>query len=142
MGEAKPLAIQVAIGIVRREGRLAVGRRRAGAALEGFAEFPGGKIEPGENPRDAVRRECAEELGIDVRVLAERTVVRHRYEHGLVELHFFDCEPAGPADPLREPFEWTPLARVLELDFPPANAEVLDSLRQECQPHQDDGRGS
>lgn len=64
-------------------------RRPPGKAYEGFWEFPGGKIEAGEQPLDAVRRELHEELDIDV-IEAYPWITRyHRYEHANVALQFF-----------------------------------------------------
>lgn len=112
------------------EGRFLV-RQRTGPPLAGYWEFPGGKCEPGESPREAADRECLEELGFAV-VLADRPrrVVVHDYPHGRLELHFFDARPAsddaGPdAD---SPFQWVPSKKLTNLRFPEANAEVLADL--------------
>lgn len=56
----------VVAGAARRAGRLLLTRRPDGGAHAGFWELPGGKVEPGETPRDALVREWKEELGVDV----------------------------------------------------------------------------
>ena len=73
----------VVAGIVERDGQALACRRRADGAHPLKWEFPGGKVEPGETPADALRRELEEELGIDAEVGAEVT----RYEY---------CYPGKP----------------------------------------------
>lgn len=63
----KPTTL-VTAAIVAREGRVLINQRPAGSAFAGQWEFPGGKVEAGEDPRDALRRECHEELGCEVEV--------------------------------------------------------------------------
>src|SRR4051812_46830278 len=59
----------VAIAVVEHDGKSLVGERPAGVALAGFAEFPGGKVEPGESPEAAAVRECIEESGLQVEIV-------------------------------------------------------------------------
>jgi 8-oxo-dGTP diphosphatase len=81
---------QVVAAVMLREGRVLICQRRED---QGFAlqwEFPGGKVEPGEELTAALVRELREELGIDAVVEHEIASVRHQYAEGLgVELHFF-----------------------------------------------------
>lgn len=58
--------VVVAAALVDRDGRLLVQQRPDGLSMAGLWEFPGGKVEPGETPEQALIRELAEELGIDV----------------------------------------------------------------------------
>ena len=85
---------RVAIALVRRGNRFLVGTRPEGLPLAGCREFPGGKCEPGEAADETARRECMEETGLDVVTGSLRRVVRHAYPHALVELYYWDCEPA------------------------------------------------
>lgn len=62
----KTSLVVVAAALVDRDGRLLVQQRPDGLSMAGLWEFPGGKIEPGETPEQALIRELAEELGIDV----------------------------------------------------------------------------
>lgn len=123
---------RVAIGLVWREECLLVGVRPEGVPLAGYCEFPGGKCEPGEEPAAAVVREIAEETGLSVRVTRLRQCIEHDYPHGKLELSFFDCELDADTSTSPEPnapFGWRPLQEVIELPFPPANVEILTSLR-------------
>src|SRR5581483_4958881 len=101
-------SIQVAAGLIARNGRYLITRRRAGVHLEGVWEFPGGKREPGESLEDCLRRELHEELGIEITEPVPYRVVRHEYPDKNVELYFFFCAiKEGEAQALGcEEFRW------------------------------------
>ncbi len=61
-------SIIVVAGVLEREGRFLIGQRMAGDRHALKWEFPGGKVEPGESPKEALRRELREELGIEARI--------------------------------------------------------------------------
>jgi 8-oxo-dGTP diphosphatase len=84
--------IRVAAAVVRRGDRVLMTRRPPGGPLGLRWEFPGGKIEPGESPEQALVRELREELGVGATAHEALAVETHEYEHGLkVELHFLRC---------------------------------------------------
>src|SRR5205085_11354747 len=83
--------VDVAIGLVWRDGRLLIARRPAGVHLGGLWEFPGGKIEPGETPEACILRELREEVGIEAEVNGEREVIFFTYPERSVRLHPLDC---------------------------------------------------
>lgn len=72
--------VLVAAAIVVEDGRVLVSQRKPGTHLAGKWEFPGGKVQSGEDPRDALRRELDEELGIEVTVGEVVDVTFHRYD--------------------------------------------------------------
>ena len=78
----------IAVAVVEHRGKYLIGRRPEGAALAGLWEFPGGKVEPGESPADAARRECLEETGLDVVVGAPYPEVVQQYDHDRVRSAF------------------------------------------------------
>jgi A/G-specific adenine glycosylase len=78
-------------GVVRRGGRVLIGRRPEGALLGGLWEFPGGKCRSRETPGACLRRELQEELGIDVELGGFLGVFRHQYTHFSVTMHAFEC---------------------------------------------------
>jgi len=81
---------QVAAGLILREGKLLICQRTRHQPMPLKWEFPGGKIEHGEQPTDALRRELDEELGIDATVGDELVRIKHIYRNGgAVELRFF-----------------------------------------------------
>ncbi len=81
---------QVAAGLIVRAGKLLICQRTKHQPMPLKWEFPGGKIEHGEQPIDALRRELEEELGIHAKVGDELVRVRHTYRNGgAIELRFF-----------------------------------------------------
>jgi 8-oxo-dGTP diphosphatase len=116
--------------IVAPDGRVLLAQRPPGKAYAGYWEFPGGKIEPGESPRQALARELHEELGIAVHRAAPWLVQRYRYPHAHVELHFFrvfewNGEPVGHDG---QAFAWQVPGRFEVLPLLPANTFVMRAL--------------
>lgn len=82
--------IDVAVGILMKpNGDVLLGCRPAGKPYAGYWEFPGGKVEAGESVVDALRREFAEEIGVQVISAEPWCCVEHVYPHAHVRLHFF-----------------------------------------------------
>ncbi len=82
--------VEVAAAIIERpDGAFLMASRPAGKAYAGWWEFPGGKVEAGETPREALERELAEELGIAVGQAYPWLTRDYDYEHARVRLHFF-----------------------------------------------------
>src|SRR5438552_10724100 len=81
---------RVVAALIMRDGKLLVCQRTRHQTMPLKWEFPGGKIEEGEQPRDALRREIDEELGIEARIGEEVARIRHAYKNGgTVELRFY-----------------------------------------------------
>ena len=80
----------VAAALIVRGGEVLIGQRRPDQPMAMLWEFPGGKIEAGESPEEALARELDEELGIRAIIGPRVTHVRHNYRHGgAVDLQFF-----------------------------------------------------
>jgi 8-oxo-dGTP diphosphatase len=123
-----PPPTQIAVAVVEDRGKYLVGQRPDTAPLAGFWEFPGGKVEPGETPQAAARRECREETGLAVDVVHEYPAADYEYAHGRVRLRFFACRPSRGSGPPRPPFRWVAAEELSQYPFPPANAELLRIL--------------
>lgn len=119
----------IAVAVVEHQGNYLIGQRPAGIPLAGYWEFPGGKVELGESPKDAAVRECQEETGLRIQVIGEYEPRSHRYEHGDVVVHFFRCKVDDEVhtNPL-SPFQWVDRQRLSDYRFPEANADLLKIL--------------
>ncbi len=110
----------VSAGIIYRGGRVLVGQRRAGDRHPYKWEFPGGKVEYGESPQDALVRELSEELQIDATIGSELARYEHDYPSGSrVHLLFFAVHDFS-GEPMARVFEqicWTELEALPSLDF-------------------------
>jgi 8-oxo-dGTP diphosphatase len=81
---------QVVAALILRDGKVLICQRTRHQTMPLKWEFPGGKIEEGEQPRDALRRELDEELGIEANIREEVARIRHEYPNGgTIELRFF-----------------------------------------------------
>ena len=81
---------RVVAALIQKDGKLLVCQRTRHQTMPLKWEFPGGKIEDGEQPRDALRRELEEELGVLATIGDEVARIRHEYpNHAMVELRFF-----------------------------------------------------
>lgn len=124
--------ITVVAAVIERGERFLVTRRGPGAHLEGYWEFPGGKCEEAESLETCLQRELGEELGVQAVVSRELLRVDHPYPERIVELHFFACELNGEPRPmLGQEMKWATRAELELLDFPPADAELIERLRAE-----------
>ncbi|MEP7275486.1 MAG: Nudix family hydrolase [Betaproteobacteria bacterium] len=116
--------------ILRSDGRVLLAQRPPGKPYEGYWEFPGGKLEPGETPALALARELREELGIAVTRAAPWLTQRFVYPHAHVELNFFrvfawNGEPFGRDG---QAFAWQTPGAFDVAPLLPANTRVLAAL--------------
>jgi mutator protein MutT len=118
----------IAVAVVEHRDRFLVGRRPEGAPLGGYAEFPGGKVLPGETPEAAAARECLEETGLPCTVGEPYPEVVHHYAHDRLRLCFFACAPVDPSAEPKPPFRWVERAELASLKFPEANGALIELL--------------
>lgn len=119
--------------VVWRDGRVLIARRPEDGLLGGLWEFPGGKVEPGENAADAARREVREELGVDAELVGSADTVHHAYSHFRITLHLFHARwlaggPAsGPTAVAASP-RWVCPSELDRYAFPAANRSFIQRL--------------
>jgi 8-oxo-dGTP diphosphatase len=124
------LWIPVVAGFIKKNDTVLLGCRPEGHALAGKWEFPGGKIELGETPEQALKRELKEELDIDADIGAIRLANTHAYNDRGVILLFFDV-PFWKGEPKAKhhsELKWAPPESLRELDIPEANQRILKEL--------------
>jgi 8-oxo-dGTP diphosphatase len=121
--------VVVTAAVIERDGCFLVTRRLRGTHLEGLWEFPGGKCDEGESLASCLAREIDEELEVEARVGPEVYTTTHAYPERVVELHFFRCDLVGePIPTLGQQMRWVPAEALALLEFPPADAELIEML--------------
>jgi 8-oxo-dGTP diphosphatase len=121
----------VAAALIVRGDEVLICQRRPDQPMALQWEFPGGKIEPGETPEQALARELDEELGIQATIGPKVTHVRHNYRHGgAVDLQFFAVrEFSGELENrIFAQLRWTRLEDLLEYDFLAADRGLIRDL--------------
>lgn len=121
--------IHVACAIIERDGMVLAAQRSSAMSLPLKWEFPGGKIEPGENSDECLRRELVEELGIRVKVKRVLPPHTHRYPTFTVTLYPFVCSMEAGSIVLHEhaAIAWLVPERLCELDWAEADLPVIEN---------------
>jgi 8-oxo-dGTP diphosphatase len=137
--EIEKKTLRVVAALIRRDGRVLLSQRRPGRHLGLTWEFPGGKVEPGESDEDALRRELAEELGVEVEVGSLCFETRHGYAAREVHLLVYRCNLiAGEPRALEvNAVDWVEQEKVGEREFPPADMPLVNGLAQGMIPLED-----
>ena len=126
-------ATPIAVAVVERDGQVLIGQRPLGVSLGGLWEFPGGKIENGEQPIEAAVRECYEEAGVEIEIVRDYGEVIHRYDDQandalFIHLHFFGGRLRYGEQLPRAPFRWVPQRELDKYEFPAANRTLVEKL--------------
>ena len=126
------VVLVVAAALIDADGRVLLAQRPKGKALEGLWEFPGGKMDPGEAPEDALIRELREELGIEVKpaCLAPLTFASHSYEDFHLLMPLYVCRRwEGLVQPLdQQALKWVRPKDLRSYPMPPADAPLIPHL--------------
>ncbi len=121
--------VEAALAIIWRGGRLFLQRRDpAGPVLPGRWEFPGGKVEAGETPAEALRRELREEVALEAGALQVLPMIEHAYPDHRVRLHPFRVRAAGGLHAALA-WGWFTPEEALRLPVPDANHALIRGLR-------------
>lgn len=128
----KPIVLVAACAVVDADNRVLLSQRPQGKAMAGLWEFPGGKVEAGETPEDALIRELREELGLTVRspCLAPLTFASHAYDGFHLLMPLYVCRRfEGIARGLEgQAIKWVRAGDLRTYSMPPADAPLIPFL--------------
>lgn len=125
--------IDVVGAVILRDGGVLCAQRGPDGKLPGLWEFPGGKIEPGESPRQALKREISEELDCAIEVGGEVTTTTHEYDFGIVTLTTFYCtlKQGEPVSTEHSAVRWMEPESLHSLEWAPADIPAVEKIHAE-----------
>ncbi|ATI40870.1 NTP pyrophosphohydrolase [Pacificitalea manganoxidans] len=127
------LVLVSAVALIDADGRVLLAQRPEGKSMAGLWEFPGGKVEPGETPEQALIRELQEELGIDTweSCLAPLTFASHGYDDFHLMMPVFACRKwqGTPQSQEGQTLKWVRPAELRDYPMPPADIPLIPVLR-------------
>lgn len=130
--DTNPLVFVVAIALVDVDGRILIAQRPQGKSMAGYWEFPGGKVEEGELPEDALIREVREELGIGLskNCLAPLTFASHCYEkfHLFMPLYVARRWTGQVRGRENQELKWVYPKELRKFQMPPADEPLVPHL--------------
>lgn len=133
LGGDLPVVHVAAAALVDADGRVLIAQRPQGKSMAGLWEFPGGKMEPGEIPEAALRRELYEELGIDVcpSCMLPFTFASHSYErfHLVMPVFLIRNWDGAPRPVEAAALKWVRPLRLRDYPMPPADEPLAAMLR-------------
>ena len=122
--------IKVVCGIIYKDDKILLTRRKKGKSLEGYWEFPGGKVEKGETDKSALERELNEELGLSVSELTYFSENKHEYDTFSIHLIAFKCNAHDNPKRLvdHDKFEWLNSEEIKNLNLAAADKPFVEIL--------------
>ncbi|MGD9881924.1 MAG: 8-oxo-dGTP diphosphatase MutT [Reyranella sp.] len=132
MGE-RPLVLVAAVALIDADGRVLIAQRPVGKSMAGLWEFPGGKVDAGETPEQALVRELHEELGIETATscLAPIAFASHGYETFHLLMPVFACRKwlGIPQSREGQALRWVKPMELSRYPMPPADVPLVGLLR-------------
>lgn len=128
--------INVAAAIIQKDGKILSCQRGYGEFKDGW-EFPGGKLEPGENGEQAIVREIEEELEVTIDNLEYLCTVEHDYEtfHLSMQCYLAEIESGEFKEHAHEDMRWLGIEEIWSVDWLPADVKVVRELLKKINTH-------
>lgn len=122
--------VSVVCGIIFKEDKILLCRRKTEKSLGGYWEFPGGKVEPNESETDALIRELKEELSIKVEIQKHFKTSHHKYERVQIELIAYLCKFIQTDFILtdHDDIKWVKKIELLSFNLAPADIPIAKAL--------------
>ncbi|PRD47615.1 (deoxy)nucleoside triphosphate pyrophosphohydrolase [Sphingobacterium haloxyli] len=122
--------LHVTCAIIEHDNKILICQRSEQMKLPLKWEFPGGKIEDGESKEDCLKREVFEELGLEIEVGTELTVVEHHYPEFSLRLYPFICKWTGGSLAIAEHVQaiWVDKSEIQDYDWAEADVPIVREL--------------
>ncbi len=132
--DSKKLVLVVACALIDADDRILLAQRPEGKAMAGLWEFPGGKVDPGEVPEQALIRELQEELGVETKAacLAPLTFASHEYDDFHLLMPLYICRRWWGTAQSREgqALKWVRAENLRDYPMPEADLPLIPTLRE------------
>jgi mutator protein MutT len=129
----KPVVKVVAALIFDENGHLLITKRNANAHLGGLWEFPGGRLEAGETPQQALIREISEEVDLNIEVDSFFWHEIEEYESRIIDISFYNCRMNPPRQRISPKdvadYQWIQPEKIDEYTFPKADLKLVKLLK-------------
>ena len=121
-------------GIIEKDGKLLIGKRQANGLLGGMWEFPGGKVEEGEDHQTALKRELEEELDVKVFLKDPFGKFKHAYTHFSVTVfpYFVEIIEGNPIAKVADMLKWIPLDNLDNYPMGKVDRNISDKLQKKA----------
>ena len=131
----KPILLVAASALVDTDNRILLAQRPEGKSLAGLWEFPGGKIDPGETPQQALCRELKEELGLETSIGALFSDTLYTHDQGVIRQFTywvdFITSPINVALSEHQAIAWVSPLEIVNYEFAGADVAVVEKLHRE-----------
>ena len=122
--------INVVAAVIKKNNKYFIAQRNRNKHFAFYWEFPGGKVDEGEDFETALKREILEELFIKINIIKKITSKKYKDEKININLHYFLCEPINIIEKLfeHEDMRWLRKSELSNFNFAPADSDVIKFL--------------